>query len=185
MRAAAAHLRDVPPSLGHRGRFSAAAFSTLLHLPRQEEQLASDFDLQAQHPAILVVQDNRFLREMICDWLGGAGYIVHAAGDAHDALAWLNRRRFDLVVLELDLPRSDGMSLLRAVESKLSGTPMVVLTGSVSYDDLLASIPAEVPYVRIGKPYSFLTLGLVVKAALARSRGGRPPGSGSSASVCS
>jgi CheY-like chemotaxis protein len=183
MRTAAATLRDDPPSLGSRGRLSAAAFFTV-PVPRvKREKVTSNLDLHTQHPAILVVQDNRFLREMICDWLGGAGYIVHAAGDARDALAWLKHRRFDLVLLELDLPRNDGMSLLRSVESKLSGTPMVVLTGSVSYDDLLASVPAEVPYVKVGKPYSFFALGLVVKAALAGSRRGRPPGSGSQASA--
>ena len=130
--------------------------------------MALDFDLYGDRPAILVVQDNRFLREMICDWLGGTGYIAHAAGNAHDALAWLKRRRFDLVLLELDLPRDDGMSLLRSVESKLSATPMVILTGAVGYDDVLASISTDVPCVKLGKPYSFFALGLVVKAALTR-----------------
>ena len=130
--------------------------------------MTPDFDLYGDRPAILVVQDNRFLREMICDWLGGTGYIAHAASSAHDALAWLERRRFDLVLLELDLPRGDGISLLRSVESKLSGTPMVILTGAVGYDDVLASISTEVPCVKLGKPYSFFALGLVVKAALSR-----------------
>ncbi|HTO43179.1 MAG TPA: response regulator [Burkholderiales bacterium] len=135
--------------------------------------MALDFDLYGDRPAILVVQDNRFLREMICDWLGGTGYIAHAASSAHDALAWLERRRFDLVLLELDLPRGDGISLLRSVESKLSGTPMVILTGAVGYDDVLASISTEVPCVKLGKPYSFFALGLVVKAALSRTSRGR------------
>jgi len=130
--------------------------------------LTVDFDLYGDRPAILVVQDNRFLREMICDWLGGTGYIAHSAGSVHDALAWLERRPFDLVLLELDLPRGDGMSLLRSVESKLSGTPLVILTGAVGYDDVLASISTEVPCVKLGKPYSFFALGLVVKAALSR-----------------
>ena len=136
--------------------------------------LESDF--HTCHPAVLVVEHNRFLRDMICDWLGGAGYTAHAAGDVRDALAWLNRRTFDLLLLELDLPRSKGISLLRLVESKLPGTPKVLLTGAVGYDDVLASVPAEVPCVKIGKPYSFFALGLVVKAALARGRSDRKPG---------
>jgi DNA-binding response OmpR family regulator len=147
--------------------------------------LTLDFDLFGDRPAILVVQDNRFLREMICDWLGGTGYIAHAAGNTHDALAWLERRRFDLVLLELDLPRDEGMSLLRAVESKLSGTPMVILTGAVGYDDVLASVSTEVPCVKLGKPYSFFALGLVVKAALTRASRGRSPESDLSAPASS
>jgi DNA-binding response OmpR family regulator len=140
--------------------------------------------MTSRHPAILVVEHNRFLRDMICDWLGGAGYNAHAAADAHDALAWLNRRRFDLMLLEMDVPRDEGLSLLRSVESKLAGTPMVLLTGAVGYDDVLASVPAQVPCVKIGKPYSFFALGLVVKAALARSRFGRTPDPGSPAAAC-
>lgn len=146
--------------------------------------MTSDFDMSTRHPAILVVEHNRFLRDMICDWLGGAGYTAHAAADAHDALAWLDRRRFDLMLLELDLPRNQGISLLRSVESKLPGTPMVLLTGAVGYDDVLASVPAEVPCVKVGKPYSFFALGLVVKAALARSRLRRAPDPGSPATAC-
>jgi hypothetical protein len=61
---------------------------------------------------------------------------------------------------------------------------MVLLTGAVGYDDVLASVPAEVPCVKIGKPYSFFALGLVVKAALARSRVGRATDSGSPAPAC-
>ncbi len=142
-------------------------------------------DVHNRHPAILVVEHNRFLRDMICDWLGGAGYTAHAAGDVRDALAWLNRRDFDLMLLELDLPRRQGISLLRAVESKLPGTPLVLLTGAVGYDDVLASVPTEVPCVKIGKPYSFFTLGLVVKAVLARARSDRRPGPESPATACS
>lgn len=143
-----------------------------------------DSDLHTRHPAILVVEPNRFLRDMICDWLGGAGYTAHAADGVRDALAWLNRRSFDLLLLELDLPRRQGISLLRAVESKLPRTPLVLLTGAEGYDDVLACVPAEVPCVKIGKPYSFFTLGLVVKAVLARVRSDRKPGPESPAAAC-
>ena len=142
------------------------------------------FEFGSPHPAILVVEHNRFLRDMICDWLGGAGYTAHAAGDARDAMAWFNRRAFDLVLLELDLPRRQGISLLRAVQGKLPGIPLVLLTGPVGYDDVLASISAQVPCVKIGKPYSFFTLGLVVKAVLTRAHSSRKPGPTSPAETC-
>jgi len=143
-----------------------------------------DSGIHGGHPTILVVEHNRFLCDMICDWLGGAGYTAHAAAEARDALAWLNRRSFDLLLLELDLPRRQGISLLRAVESKLPRTPLVLLTGAVGYDDVLASVPAEVPCVKIGKPYSFFTLGLVVKAVLTRAHSSRKPGPTSPAETC-
>ena len=146
--------------------------------------MVTDSDLQTHHPAILVVEHNRFLRDLICDWLGAAGYIAHAAGDIRSAIAWLDRRRFDLVLIDVHLPRREGISLIRSVESKLLGTPMVLLTGVDSYDDVLASVPAEVPCVKVAKPYSFFGLGLVLEAVLAGSRANGGGGSGASDATC-
>jgi DNA-binding response OmpR family regulator len=131
-------------------------------------------DLTAGRPAVLVIEHNRFLCEMICAWLQGAGYAAHPARDEPDAGAALERRRFDLVLLDLDLRRLDGTSLLRSVQSKLAGVPLVLLTGATGYDDVLASIFPDTPCVKLGKPYSFFTLGLVIKAALGRGEAPEP-----------
>src|SRR4249920_166636 len=122
MRIAAAILRYGSPSPDWGEGFLAAALSASPASNGQGGKLTSDLDMSTRHPAILVVEHNRFLRDMICDWLGGAGYTAHAAADAQDALAWLNRRRFDLMLLELDLPRNEGISLLGSVKSKLPRT---------------------------------------------------------------
>jgi DNA-binding response OmpR family regulator len=146
--------------------------------------LASNSDFPAGKPAILVVQQNRFLRAMVCDWLHSEGYASYPAGDEHDVIEALQQRRFDLALLDMDLARGEGISLLRSVESKLSGVPLVLLTGAVNYDDVVAWVSADTPCVRVDKPYSFFALGLVLRAALARSSGTPGAASGSRRATC-
>jgi DNA-binding NtrC family response regulator len=142
--------------------------------------LVSNAGPHAGRPPILVVENNRFLCEMICDWLQGAGYAPHPVDDERGVLEALKRQHIDLVLLDLDLSRGEGVSLLASVQSKLSGVPLVLLTGAVNYDDVVARMPEETPCVRVEKPYSFSALGLVVEAALARLRAERmlAPGPG-------
>jgi two-component system OmpR family response regulator len=131
-----------------------------------------DSDRQTSQPVVLLVENNRFLSEMMCEWMRSSGYQVQSAGNEREALRTLGGQRFDLVLLDLDLNRGEGLSLLASVESKLSGASLVLLTGAVNYDDVLARIPAHAPCVKVEKPYSFFALGLVMKSVLARSRPG-------------
>ena len=133
---------------------------------------SSDPDLPGSQPVVLLVQQNRFLSEMMCEWMRTSGYRVHAAGNEREALRGLGARCFDLVLLDLDLHRGEGLSLLASVESKLSGASLVLLTGAINYDDVLARIPVEAPCVKVEKPYSFFALGLVMKSVLAHSQPG-------------
>ncbi len=142
--------------------------------------LVSNAGPHAGRSAILVVENNRFLCEMICDWLQGAGYAPHPVEDEGGVLETLKWQHIDLVLLDLDLSRGEGTSLLASVQSKLSGVPLVLLTGAVNYDDVMARMPDGTTCVRVEKPYSFSALGQVVEAALARSRAERmlAPGPG-------
>ena len=146
--------------------------------------MASDSNFGAGKPAILVVQQNRFLREMVCDWLRTEGYASHAVGDERGMIEALQQRRFDLALLDMDVTRGEGISLLRSVESKLSGVPLILLTGAVSYGDVVARVSADTPCVSVDKPYSFFALGLVLKAALARSSDSSTPASGARRARC-
>jgi DNA-binding NtrC family response regulator len=144
----------------------------------------SDSDLDSSRPVILLVIHNRFLSEMMSEWMRRSGYEVHSAGSDHELLHALGARRFDIVLVDLDLKRGAGVSLLASVESKLSGASLVLLTGAVNYDDVLARIPTEAPCVKVAKPYSFFALGLVVKSVLARSQDRNNPSGSRCAASC-
>ena len=63
--------------------------------------------------SILVVDDTRSMRKMVAAVLTGAGYEVSEAGDGVEALQLAQTRRFDLVVTDHNMPRMDGVTLVR------------------------------------------------------------------------
>ncbi len=63
--------------------------------------------------AILVVDDTRSMRKMVAAVLAQAGYDVAEAGDGIEALDLAKGRRFDLVVTDHNMPRIDGVTLVR------------------------------------------------------------------------
>ena len=84
---------------------------------------------------ILVVEDEASLREGIADLLTGDGHDVVAVGDGVAGVEAGLRDRFDLVVLDLMLPRLDGMEVCRRLRAARPGTPILMLTARGSEDD--------------------------------------------------
>jgi two-component system chemotaxis sensor kinase CheA/two-component system sensor histidine kinase and response regulator WspE len=89
----------------------------------------------ASRPRVLVVEDAPVVRAMLADVLADAGFEVETAGDGADALASIERAEPHLVVSDMDMPRLDGMSLLRAVRGRARRLPFVLLTGRASSED--------------------------------------------------
>lgn len=79
---------------------------------------------------ILIVDDSSSMRQMVGFTLRGAGYDVTEAVDGEDALAKLGGLAADLIVTDLNMPRLDGLGLIRAVRASATGrfTPIVMLT---------------------------------------------------------
>jgi two-component system chemotaxis response regulator CheY len=79
---------------------------------------------------ILVVDDSESIRQLLSFILERAGFGVDSAIDGQDALTFLDGRTFDLVLTDLNMPRMDGISLIRRVRSNegYKRVPIVVLT---------------------------------------------------------
>jgi DNA-binding response OmpR family regulator len=84
---------------------------------------------------ILVVEDEASLRDGIVDLLAGDGHAVAAAADGSAGLDAGLREPFDLVVLDLMLPRLDGMEVCRRLRAARPGMPILMLTARGSEDD--------------------------------------------------
>jgi DNA-binding response OmpR family regulator len=82
-----------------------------------------------------VVEDEASLREGIVDLLRGDGHEVVAVGDGIAGVETGLRDPFDLVVLDLMLPRLDGMEVCRRLRAARPGTPILMLTARGSEDD--------------------------------------------------
>jgi two-component system, OmpR family, response regulator len=77
---------------------------------------------------ILVVDDQREIREMVEDYLSGEGYRVSTAHDGAEMRRALVQSRVDLVILDLMLPGEDGLSLARSLREE-SDVGIIILTG--------------------------------------------------------
>lgn len=80
---------------------------------------------------ILVVEDDEFLRELYDELLKGEGYEVTLAVDGEQGLSNISQGGFDLVLLDIMLPKMDGLEILRNLKSKppaQKNGPVVLLT---------------------------------------------------------
>lgn len=82
---------------------------------------------------VLAVEDDRDLRHFYETLLGEAGYEVRTAADGGEALAEIEQRRPDIVLLDLMMPRMDGYRFLQEMRSRPEhrSTPVIVLTAAL------------------------------------------------------
>lgn len=87
--------------------------------------------MDRQHnPRVLVVDDNDELRDTIALSLSNAGYQVSEATDGEDALEKLDQESFRLMVLDVMMPRVNGLEVLQKLEGKRSGDVPAILVVS-------------------------------------------------------
>lgn len=88
---------------------------------------------------ILLVEDDRALREALEDSLAVAGYSCVAVADAEQALRELSQRVFSLMLSDINMPGMDGQDLLREVNTRVPGMPVVLMT---AYGDVQGAVQA-------------------------------------------
>jgi DNA-binding NtrC family response regulator len=84
--------------------------------------------------SVLVIDDNADLAENIAEILEEYGVGVQLAGDAKQALACFDDRKWSLVVTDVRMPGIDGLELLSLIKERSPGTPVLVMTGFADRD---------------------------------------------------
>jgi two-component system phosphate regulon response regulator OmpR len=93
----------------------------------------------AEPPHILVVDDDKRLRELLRKYLTDQGFRVTVATDAEDARRKLDGLAFDLLVLDIMMPGESGLELTRALRRK-NGVPILLLTAMGEPEDRIAGL---------------------------------------------
>lgn len=119
---------------------------------------------------VLVVDDDRKLRDMLRRALEGAGFEVETAEDGGHALASVSAKAPDLIVLDVLMPGVDGLGVARRLRDRGDATPILMLTARDSVPDRVQGLDAGADDYLV-KPFSLEELLARVRALLRRSHG--------------
>lgn len=119
---------------------------------------------------LLIIEDNRDIAGNIADYLEPLGHQLDFAADGVTGLHLAVTRRFDAIVLDLNLPGIDGLTLCRKLrEDAGSTTPVLMLTARDQLDDKLAGFSAGTDDYLV-KPFSVKELEVRLQALMKRSK---------------
>lgn len=123
---------------------------------------------------LLLVEDDRAIGQGICVALNTEGYTLDWLEDGLSALHALRSEPFDLLLLDLGLPRMDGFDLLRQLRAEELALPVLILTARDGTADRIAGLDAGADDYLI-KPFDVDELKARVRALLRRSQGRAQP----------
>lgn len=116
---------------------------------------------------ILIVEDDERLRALLRRGLTEDGYVVDAIKDGRDCDAYLAATSYAVLVLDLNLPGEDGLSLLRRLRAAEHRVPVLILTARDGAADVVAGLDAGADdYLR--KPFAFGELGARLRSLARR-----------------
>lgn len=120
----------------------------------------------AEKPHILVVDDDRRLRELLGRYLSENGYRVTAATDAGNARAKLRSMAFDLLILDVMMPGEDGVALTKSLRLN-SEVPILLLTAMAEPDERIKGLESGADDY-LSKPFEPRELLLRIRTILRR-----------------
>lgn len=118
-------------------------------------------------PKILVIDDETGIRDLICDALSVAGMSAVSSGDGLDGLTKIRRDRFDLIILDINLPKLDGLGLLDKIRKEGFDLPVLMLSARGERQDVALGLKSGADDY-LTKPFGIEELILRVRAILRR-----------------
>lgn len=117
---------------------------------------------------IFLVEDDRAVREGLIDTLLVSGYDVIAARDGTEARSIINSEEYDLALLDVVLPGTDGFTLLRLIRADRPSLPVIMVTGKADEVDRVRGLKLGADDYVV-KPFSLLEMLARIEAVLRRS----------------
>lgn len=119
---------------------------------------------------IMVVEDDADLGDAITRRLRRDGYAVDWQSDGRSADEVLRYQSYELVVLDVGLPRRDGFSILRGLRARNDRTPVIMLTARSEIEDRIGALDVGADDY-LSKPFDFREFDARCRALLRRSQG--------------
>ena len=118
---------------------------------------------------ILIVENEKMISDAVCKILEDAGFYTDAVYDGEDALYYIEEAKYDLIILDIMLPRIDGTEILKRVRAKGNNTPILMLTAKNTIPDKVLGLNSGADDY-MTKPPDRQELVLRIKALLRRAR---------------
>ena len=119
---------------------------------------------------LLLVEDDELLGDAVKAGLTQFGYIVDWLKDGEAARAAMKSESFELIILDLGLPKLSGLGFLQAIRSNNDATPVIILTARESVEDRIKGLDSGADDY-ITKPFDLNELCARVRALVRRSQG--------------
>ncbi|MBR4308133.1 MAG: response regulator [Oscillospiraceae bacterium] len=101
---------------------------------------------------ILVIEDEKLLADSIKAMLEAKGFTVEVAYNGEDGLAYAELGLYDLLILDVMMPKMDGLEVARRVRKSRCNTPILMLTARSEVQDRIAGLNAGADYY-LTKPF--------------------------------
>jgi response regulator RpfG family c-di-GMP phosphodiesterase len=122
-----------------------------------------------ERPRILVVDDEKVIREILADFLDMEGYVVHTVEDGVEALKELHRRSYNLVISDLKMPNMGGLELIQKITEESLPVLTVIMTGFGTVETAIEAMKRGA-YDYILKPFKVEEVMHIVQRGLDRQR---------------
>jgi CheY-like chemotaxis protein len=162
----------VTSTLGDGSTFTFSVEADVVEWARQEAAEAIHAEVEdGQILSVLVVEDHPVNRMILEAWMGSAGHASATAENGQIAIEAAGEQRFDLIIMDVNMPVMDGLTATRAIRAGAGpnqDTPIVVLSASARSEDHAAGLDAGAD-AYLNKPIDFAALAKVMN----RVAGGR------------
>ncbi len=116
---------------------------------------------------VLLVEHDKALASLVCKGLEHEKYVVHLAADGEAAYSLANSNHYDLLILDFNLPKREGLKVLQNARSNGGNVPIMVLTGRNRSEDRVRCFDLGADDC-LTKPFSFRELTARLRALLRR-----------------
>jgi two-component system response regulator PilR (NtrC family) len=116
---------------------------------------------------ILVVDNEKSMRDLLAIALRKEGYVVDSADDGDTALNTLSKENFDLILTDIKMPRMNGVTLLHEAKAISPETIVIMMTAYASTETAVEAMK-EGAYDYLTKPFRFEEVKLIIRNALER-----------------
>jgi len=113
---------------------------------------------------ILIVDDERHIRELLSEWLAAEGFSLSEAADAESALSVIGRRPIAAVLVDKDMPGHDGTWLIEQIQRRHPAVAMLLATGDATIPPQVSLSTGVISY--LVKPFTRAAVVAAVKDAL-------------------